>query len=58
MIARAAQTPELWPHAIALLWQALWVWLTVQLGASLFRSNVMKSGAGGARRLRLKRAKS
>ncbi|MDB5672978.1 MAG: transporter permease [Alphaproteobacteria bacterium] len=55
MIARAAQTPELWPHAAALVWQALWVWLTVQLGASLFRSNVMKSGSGGAR---MKKAKA
>jgi ABC-2 type transport system permease protein len=44
MIARAAQTEELWPHLVALVWQALWVWLTVQLGAALFRKNVMKSG--------------
>jgi ABC-2 type transport system permease protein len=59
MISRAAQTPELWPHGAALLWQAQWVWLTVQLGASLFRSNVMKSGgAGGGRKLKLKRAKA
>jgi ABC-2 type transport system permease protein len=56
MIARAAQTPELWPHAVALVWQAFWVWLTVQLGASIFRSNVMKSGSGG--RTRFKRAKA
>jgi ABC-2 type transport system permease protein len=56
MIARAAQTPELWPHAVALVWQALWVWLTVQLGASIFRTNVMKSGSGG--RMRFKRAKA
>jgi ABC-2 type transport system permease protein len=48
MIARAAQTPELWTHLLALAWQALWVWLTIKLGASLFRSNVMKSGTGGA----------
>jgi ABC-2 type transport system permease protein len=54
MIARAAQTPELWPHAAALAWQAIWVWLTVQLGASLFRSNVMKSGTGGLRRRKAK----
>ena len=48
MLARAAQTAELWPHLAALLWQALWVWLTVKLSASLFRHNVMKSGSGGA----------
>ncbi|MGA9580542.1 MAG: ABC transporter permease [Allosphingosinicella sp.] len=46
MVARAAQTPELWPHLLALAWQALWVWLTVMLGAKLFRRNVLKSGGG------------
>jgi ABC-2 type transport system permease protein len=55
MIARAAQAPVLWPHAAALAWQALWVWLTVQFGAALFRRNVMKSG-GGMRRLRKAKA--
>jgi ABC-2 type transport system permease protein len=45
MIARAAQAPELWPHLLALGWQALWVWLTVRFGAALFRRNVLKSGA-------------
>jgi ABC-2 type transport system permease protein len=44
MVARAAQTSELWPHLLALAWQALWVWLTVALGAKLFRRNVLKSG--------------
>ena len=47
MIARAAQTPELWPHLLAIAWQVLWVWLTVQLAASMFRRNAMKSGASG-----------
>jgi ABC-2 type transport system permease protein len=47
MVARAAQTAELWPHALALAWQALWVWLTVALGARLFRRNVLKSGGAG-----------
>lgn len=47
MIARAAQTPTLWHHLAAILWQALWVWLTVKLTAGLFRHNVMKSGGGG-----------
>jgi ABC-2 type transport system permease protein len=46
MVARAAQTPELWPHLVALAWQALWVWLTIKLAASLFRRNVLKSGSG------------
>lgn len=48
MIARAAQTPELWPHLAALVWQAIWVWLTVLFGAALFRRNVLKSGGGPA----------
>jgi ABC-2 type transport system permease protein len=47
MIARAAQTPELWPHLLALAWQVLWVWLTIKISAALFRRNVMKSGGGG-----------
>jgi ABC-2 type transport system permease protein len=53
MIARAAQTPELWPHLLAIVWQALWVWLTIKISASLFRSNVMKSGSPGAVRAKL-----
>jgi ABC-2 type transport system permease protein len=56
MVARAAQTPELWPHLLALAWQALWVWLTVSLGATLFRKNVLKSGGGSSGMLRRKRA--
>jgi ABC-2 type transport system permease protein len=54
MVARAAQTAELWPHALALAWQTLWVWLTVALGARLFRRNVLKSGgrSGGMHRRR------
>lgn len=56
MIARAAQTPELWTHLVALLWQAAWVWLTIKLGARLFRSNVMKSGSPAIARLRPRRS--
>src|SRR3546814_10534333 len=50
MIARAAQSPDLWPHLAIIPWQALWVGLTVRLGVSLFRRNVMKSGAGEGRK--------
>jgi ABC-2 type transport system permease protein len=50
MVGRAAQTPELWPHLLAILWQALWVWLTVSLAAAMFRRNVMKSGGGAPSR--------
>ena len=52
MVARAAQTAELWPHLPALAWQALWVWLTVALSARLFRRNVLKSGGGSGAMLR------
>ena len=56
MVARAAQTAELWPHALALAWQALWVWLTVALGARLFRRNVLKSGGGQGGMLRRRKS--
>ena len=46
MAARAAQDAALWPHALALAWQALWVALFVRFGAALFRKVVMKSGGG------------
>jgi ABC-2 type transport system permease protein len=55
MVARAAQTPELWPHLAALAWQALWVWLVIQFGAALFRRNVLKSGGGPAAAFRFGR---
>ena len=55
MVARAAQTPELWTHLIAIPWQALWVWLIVKLAARFFRSNVMKSGAGAPTGFRRKK---
>jgi ABC-2 type transport system permease protein len=50
MVSRAAQTPELWPHLLAFVWQAFWVWLILSLAAALFRRNVMKSGSITSRR--------
>jgi ABC-2 type transport system permease protein len=44
MIARGAQLPELWPHVLAIAWQALWVAAILWFGARLFRRTVMKSG--------------
>ena len=44
MLARAAQQPAVWPHVVALLWQAFWVVVIVRAGAQLFRRTVMKSG--------------
>lgn len=49
MLAHAAQFGELWPHALALVWQAAWVALIVRLGAGLFRRAVMQSGAARGR---------
>ncbi|PZU58068.1 MAG: ABC transporter permease [Sphingobium sp.] len=49
MIARAAQSPALWPHAAAIVWQLLWVTLIIRFGVRLFRRNVLKSGGGPAR---------
>jgi len=40
----AAQQSELWPHAVALAWQAVWVFFILRLGAKLFRRTVLKSG--------------
>ncbi|MFL6733121.1 MAG: ABC transporter permease, partial [Sphingomicrobium sp.] len=44
MIARAAEVPDLWPHLLAIAWQALWVAVILHLGARFFRRTVMKSG--------------
>jgi len=45
MLGRAAEQPALWPHAAALLWQALWVMLILHVAAGLFRRSVLKSGS-------------
>ena len=47
MLARAAQSGELWPHLLALAWQAFCVAIFIKAGATLFRRRVMKSGNGG-----------
>ena len=47
MLGRAATHEELWPHAVALGWQALWVAVFVKAGAAMFRKLVMKSGPAG-----------
>jgi len=49
MLARAAVSPALWPHGLALLWQMACVALCVRLGAQLFRKRVMKSGSATGR---------
>ncbi|HEX4693252.1 ABC transporter permease [Sphingomonas sp.] len=50
MAAQAANSPSLWPHLIAILWQLLWVSVVISLGASWFRRGVLKSGGGPKRR--------
>lgn len=47
MLARAAQSPALLPHVVALAWQAAWVLLLVRAGSVLFRRKAMKSGPQG-----------
>jgi ABC-2 type transport system permease protein len=46
MAGHAANDPALWPHALALIWQALWVAATIFFAARLFRIGVLKSGGG------------
>lgn len=46
MAARAGNMPELWPHALALGWQVMWVAITIFIAARLFRVGVLKSGGG------------
>ncbi|WP_271079179.1 ABC transporter permease [Aurantiacibacter sp. MUD61] len=50
MVARAAVEETLWPHLLALGWQAMWVAIFVRTGAGMFRRRVMKSGPRGALR--------
>jgi ABC-2 type transport system permease protein len=49
MAGRAANSPEIWPHLLALAWQALWVGLTIWVGARAFRRGVLKSGSAPRR---------
>jgi ABC-2 type transport system permease protein len=46
MIAHAAQSPDIWPHLIAIPWQIFCVGMIIRLGVGLFRRNVLKSGSG------------
>lgn len=52
MLAKAAVSPALLPHAAALAWQAICVAVFVHLGAKLFRRVVMKSGSAPRRKRR------
>ncbi len=52
MVARAATDEALWPHLLALAWQAMCVALFIRIGAGMFRRRVMQSGPQGARKSR------
>jgi ABC-2 type transport system permease protein len=44
MVAQAATSPTLWPHLVALGWQALWLSISVAIAVRLFRAGVLRSG--------------
>jgi len=46
MAGRAAQSPDLWPHVVALAWQTVWVAIFVAVGVHAFRRGVLQSGSG------------
>jgi len=48
MIAFASESESLWPHLLALAWQALWVVLIIRIASRLFRMTVLKSTSGGS----------
>ena len=45
MAARGATDPALWPHVLALGWQALWIALSIRVAVRFFRAGVLKTGA-------------
>ena len=47
MISMAAESPTLWPHLLALLWQLLWVAIIIRVSARMFRLTVLKSTSSG-----------
>lgn len=56
MAAHAANSPELWTHAAALAWQALWVVIAITVGARAFRRGVLQSGSGSLLKRRRREA--
>jgi ABC-2 type transport system permease protein len=45
MIALGAESETLWPHLIALAWQAIWVVIIIRISSRLFRRTVFKSAS-------------
>ena len=58
MLARAAQAPALWPHALAIGWQLVCVAVLVRLGAALFKKRVMQSGPARGKRSFFRRTRA
>ena len=56
MAARGATDPAIWPHLLALGWQAMWVGITIWISVRLFRIGVLKSGSGWRGLFRRKQA--
>ncbi|HEY6916263.1 MAG TPA: ABC transporter permease [Allosphingosinicella sp.] len=48
MIAMAAQSPLIWPHLVAIVWQLAWLFLIIRAATLMFRLTVMKSGRAGS----------
>jgi len=48
MIAYGARFEEIWPHLLAIAWQAVWVVVIIRLSSRLFRRTVMKSSPSGS----------
>ncbi len=51
MFAESARESALWPHLLALTWEALWVVIIVRFAGQRFRTNVLKSGPVRAKRV-------
>lgn len=50
MLARGAQDAAIWPHLLAIIWQAMWIAIIIRIAAARFRTSVLKSGPGETRR--------
>jgi ABC-2 type transport system permease protein len=48
MIAFGAESEALWPHLLALAWQALWVVIIIRISSRLFRRTVFQSASAGS----------
>jgi ABC-2 type transport system permease protein len=48
MVAHGARYESLWPHLLAIAWQAIWVVVIIRLSSRLFRRTVMKSSPAGS----------